>query len=231
MARALIIGMGAALAAALALPAAALEAPKDYAGAWTLSGVSEGDAACTLTLTDEGAIGGWGVEIPKDCFDKFGLSEDIAAWTVYPGGAIGFIDPLRAGKLRFEPTAIGGYVAEPDEGPPLALDRAGQGDVELTDQQRMSGAWRFTGLGGTPTCTVVLTSAPDGMSGELRRTDACGPPWSGIAITRWRRYNDHIIFLDRRSKRVADLSGNPVEGFTGSARGALVGFSRQQGGQ
>ncbi|MDP1738945.1 MAG: AprI/Inh family metalloprotease inhibitor [Caulobacter sp.] len=221
----------AGLFAALALPAAALEAPRDYAGRWTLSGVSEGDEVCTLTLTDQGAIGGWGIAIPRDCFDRLGLSEDIAAWTLTPGGAISFIDPLRKEKLRFEPTAIGGYVAEPDAGPPLALDRAGQGDVELTDQQRMTGRWTFTGLGGAPTCTVVLTAAPDGLSGALRRTDACRPPWSGIAITRWRRYDDRIIFLDRLSQRVAALSGNPVEGFSGNARGALVGFSRQPDGQ
>ena len=43
----------------LASPAAALDAPKDYAGKYTLSGVSEGDASCKLTLTDEMTIGGW----------------------------------------------------------------------------------------------------------------------------------------------------------------------------
>jgi len=221
----------ACLVAALALPAAALEAPKDYAGRWTLSGVTEGDPICTLILTDDGAIGGWAVDIPRDCFDKLGLSEDIAAWTVHPAGAISFIDPLRKAKLRFEPTAIGGYVAQRDDGPPLALDRAGRGDVDLTDQQRMTGRWRFTGLGGTPTCTVVLTSAPDGMSGALRRTAACGAPWSDFEITRWRRYDDRIIFLDRRGQRQAILSGSPVAGFSGNTRGALVGFSRQPDGQ
>lgn len=221
----------AGLFAALALPAAALEAPRDYAGRWTLSGVSEGDEACTLTLTSGQAIGGWGVDVPKACVDRFAWSADIGAWTVLPNGAIAFIDPLRNVILRFEPTAIGGYVAEPGAGPPLALDRAGQGDVDLTDQQRMSGRWLFTGLGGIPTCTVVLTAAPDGLSGALRRTDDCRAPWSGIAITRWRRYDDRIIFLDRLSQRVAALSGNPVEGFSGNARGALVGFSRQQDGQ
>lgn len=221
----------AGLFVALALPAAALEAPKDYAGNWTLSGVSEGDAVCTLTLTDEGAIGGWGIAIPQDCFSKFGLSRDIAAWTVDPGGAISFIDPLRKAKLRFEPTAIGGYVAGAGAGPPLALDRAGRGDAALTDQQRMTGRWRFTALGGTPTCTVVLTAAPDGLSGALRRTDDCRAPWSDIEITRWRRYDDRIIFLDRRGQREAVLSGDPVEGFSGNTRGALIGFSRQPDGQ
>ena len=120
----MILGLGAVLLAALALPAVAREAPKDYAGKWTLSGVSEGDAACTLTLTSEQAIGGWAVDLPRDCVDKFAVAEDAAAWTLVPGGAIAFIDPLRHVVLKFDPTAIGGYVAHPAGAEPIALDRA-----------------------------------------------------------------------------------------------------------
>ena len=114
----------AALAALVAVPAVAREAPADYAGQWTVSGVTEGAEVCLITLGDEAAIGGWTLEAPQDCFDRLGIPRDVAAWVVYPDGAIGFIDPLRRTLLTFAPTAIGGYVAEPERGEPLSLDRA-----------------------------------------------------------------------------------------------------------
>jgi hypothetical protein len=108
----------------IALPAVAREAPADYAGPWTISGVTEGAEVCTIILGGEPAIGGWTVDVPQDCIDKLGVPEDVAAWTVYPDGAVGLIDPLREVLLMFTPTDIGGYVAEPGAGEPLALDRA-----------------------------------------------------------------------------------------------------------
>lgn len=114
-----------ALAASLLLAAspAAARPPQDRAGRYTLSGVSEGDPVCRVKLGSEMAIGGWSLTLAKDCYRKFGLSRDIAAWTVDTNGAIAFIDPLRQPLIRFAPTAIGGYVGEGPNGQPLSLDR------------------------------------------------------------------------------------------------------------
>ncbi len=117
------LGLAAALAAGLTLPAAAQDSPPDYAGPWTISGVTEGAEVCTIALGSEAAIGGWTLDVPQDCVDRLAVPEDVAAWTLYPDGAIGFIDPMRRLLLKFEPTDIGGYVTKPDAGDPLALDR------------------------------------------------------------------------------------------------------------
>jgi len=117
-------GLAAILAAGLTLPAAAQDSPTDYAGKWTISGVAEAAEVCTITLGDGAAIGGWTLDVSRDCFDNLGVPEDVAAWTVYPDGAIGLIDPMRKVLLMFAPTDIGGYVAERAGGEPLALDRA-----------------------------------------------------------------------------------------------------------
>lgn len=231
MKRSVTIGLAGALLAALvaapALPAAALDAPRDYTGGWTLSGVSEGAESCKVNLTQEEAIGGWGLTLADDCQGKFDLSEDIAAWTVYPNGAIGFIDALRHVVLKFEPSGVGGYVAQPARGEPLSLDRATARDAALTEQQRMSGTWTLTELGGTPTCTVQLTAGADGMSGTLRKPGACRPPWARTDLARWVRKGDRITLLDRKGKPVGVLGGDSFEGFTGDTRGVFVGFIRQ----
>lgn len=217
----------AALFAALALPAAALEAPKDYAGKWTLSGISEGDAACTLILTAKPVIGGWGVDAPKDCIDRFAAIEDVAAWTVSPGGVIAFIDPLRKVVLKFEPTAVGGYLAHPAGGEAIALDRA-RVDIALTERERMAGAWTLTTLGGAPTCRLKLTATTNGLSGGLRRAAPCQAPWAKAAFATWRRSGGKITLYDGGGRAVVILKGDSVQGFTGTVKGAFVGFVRQR---
>lgn len=215
----------AALAALIALPAAALEAPKDYAGKWTLSGLSEGDEVCTLKLTSEEAIGGWGVDVPKDCIDKFPVTEDAAAWSVLPDGAVLFIDPLRHVLLKFEPVEIGGYVAHPAKGEAIALDRF-RVDVELTDQQRMQKVWLLTALGGDPTCVLRLTSAADGKSGTIRNMSRCKAPWAGVQFGSWKRKGEKIVLLNTAGKTVITLKGDPIEGFDGeTASGDFVGLT------
>lgn len=216
----------AATLTAVALPVTALEAPRDYAGDWTLAGLSEGAEVCDVILTDDPAIGGWSVQLAADCQDKFVLPEDIAAWTVLPGGAVAFINPLRQVLLRFEPAEIGGYVAQPAAGEPIALDRA-NAQPELTEQQRMTGVWTLTELGGTPTCRLQVTAAADGLSGKLRRLETCRAPWIGADLAGWRRTGDKIILLSRRGKPVATLSGDSFDGFGGERNGVYVGFIRQ----
>lgn len=218
----------AVLAAAVAFPAAALEAPKDYAGQWTISGVSEGAEVCTVTLGDEGAIGGWVLDVPKDCFEKFGFSEDVAAWTVYPDGAIGFINPLRKMLLRFEPAPIGGYVAEPDEGQPLALDRAGQSDRELTERERMSGRWALMSMGQV-VCAWQSKPAADGMKGKLTPSKPCQPAWAKKKIVAWERAGGRLMLIDVRGRMVRALPGDGVEGFFSPPEaGENLGFVRDR---
>ncbi|MES2035507.1 MAG: AprI/Inh family metalloprotease inhibitor, partial [Pseudomonadota bacterium] len=192
-----VLCLGALLAAIVALPAAALDAPKDYAGKWTLSGLSEGADVCTVDLGDEGAIGGWTIKVPKDCVQKFGVSTDIAAWTVYPDGAIGFIDPMRKLLLKFEPSQIGGYVATPDEGEGLSLDRVTPGgDKPLTEQQRMSGKWAL-GEMGDRLCTWTSTPDAAGMKGTLKPLAPCQPAWAAKGIVGWRRAGGKLLLVDK----------------------------------
>lgn len=202
----------AALFAAVALPAAALEAPKDFAGKWSLGGVSEGDESCTLTLGDEGAIGGWTIDIPQDCFDKLGISTDIAAWTLYPDGAIGFIDPLRKPLLRFGPAEIGGYVGEPSEGPTLSLDRLDPDAKEPTEQERMSGRWALMSMGDT-LCAWESKASKDGQKGTLKAAAPCQPAWAGRKVVAWERAKGRLMLIDAKGKMVLALPGDSIEGF------------------
>ena len=227
MKRALIIGVGLALASAgLAMAqTAAQNAPGDYAGHWTLSGVSEGAEVCDVTLTADEAIGGWAVALASDCQKKFNLSDDIAAWTVLQNGSIGFIDAVRHVVLRFAPADIGGYIATPQGSEPIALDRA-VATPELTEQQRMSGSWSFNALCGAPVCAVTLTSAADGLSGTVKKRGACHAPWTRTDFSTWKRKAGKIALLDHKGKVITRLGGDSLGGFTGDFGGVFVGLVR-----
>lgn len=227
-----LAALAALVAFTITLPAnaAPLKAPGDYAGAWTISGLSEGADVCTINLGDEGAIGGWTLDVPMDCVDKFGLSGDIAAWTVYPDGAIGFIDPLRKLKLKFEPSEIGGYVATPNEGPGLSLDRfVPGGDKELSEQERMGGRWALMSMGDT-LCAWNSTPSQDGMKGGLKQAWTCQQAWASKGIVKWQRAKGRLMLIDGKGKVVRTLPGDSIEGFFSPQESdEMLGFVRDWG--
>jgi hypothetical protein len=217
---------GAALliAALLASPAMAAERPSELAGAYWLGGVSEGDETCNVTLGQEPVVGGWSLELAPDCFEKLGMSTDIAAWTRGPDGQVRFIDALRKPLLIFEPAEIGGFVAQPDEGPPLSLDRA-VAEPELTEQQRMGGQWAVTRLGGDIVCRYASTSDKAGMKGTLKPSAGCPAPWS--KVSRWEIAKGRLMLVDTAGKMVVALPGDSIQGFDGEdSKGDFVGFVR-----
>lgn len=211
------------IAALLATPALAAD-PADHAGAWWIGGVSEGDESCNVTLGTEPVVGGWSLELAKDCEEKLGVSSDIAAWTVGAGGQIRFIDALRKPLLVFEPSQIGGFVAQPDEGQPLSLDRVVDAP-EPTEQQRMSGQWAMTRMGGDIVCRYASTADKPGLKGTLKPAADCPAPWS--KVTRWTIAKGRVTLFDTAGKTVVVLPGDSIQGFDGEdSKGEFVGFVR-----
>lgn len=207
----------------LASPALAAD-PVDHAGAYWISGVSEGAESCDVTLGTEPVIGGWSLELAKDCYTEFKLSRDIAAWTVGADGSVRFIDPLRKVLVSFEPVEIGGFVADIGGPEPIALDRA-VNEPELTEQDRMSGQWVVTRMGGDIQCRLASTSDQAGRKGKLTPGAGCKAPWS--SLTRWEAKGGRIQLFDGKGKVLLGLKGDSIEGFDGDdAKGELIAFTR-----
>lgn len=211
------------IAALMASPALAAE-PADHAGPYWMGGVSEGDESCNVTLGTEPVVGGWSLDLANDCVDKLGVSSDIAAWNVGPQGQVRFINALRKTLLEFEPAEIGGFVAHPDEGEPLTLDRA-VNEPELTEQQRMSGQWAVTRLGGDIVCRYASTADKTGLKGTLKAGADCPAPWS--RLSRWTIAKGRVSLIDAAGKVVLTLPGDSIQGFDGDdAKGEFIGFMR-----
>lgn len=213
--------------AALIAGSALAADPQDHAGAYWLSGLSEGDETCDVTLGTEGVVGGWSIELADDCAADFDLPDGIAAWTMGGDGSVRFIDPLRKTLLTFEPTEIGGYVAQRRGQEPISLDRAMDGP-EPTEHDRMSGDWVLNRMGGATVCRLVMTSDADGASGELAAEPGCAPAYAGIV--RFKVAGERVQLLDRAGKSVLRLSGDSIQGFDGDdANREYIGFMRDWG--
>ncbi len=187
-----------------------------HAGVYTLSGASEGQPSCPVKLNTGGAIGGWQVAIGKSCRKKFHL-QDAAAWTVYPDGAIGFINPIRKVILKLEATSDGDYLSKPDARGFQAVLTHGDARKQkpLTPSQRMSGAWSLRGLGGTPRCAFTLTSDAAGGAGTLALKPGCAPQWAKKDWASWTLRKSRLTLADRKGKTLQTFKQDDVATFEG----------------
>lgn len=164
----------------------AQEPPLDWAqplaGPWILSGTSEGDAYCSLTLGDTGVIGGAAITFSPTCLQNFPLSE-VAGWTLQ-GNALTFIDPQRQTVFSFDPFAEGAYSSALPDGRSLALDRGGMEPEEVTSLL-FDGSYTLSGPNRAEPCGFMVT--PEGADhGLIEQSGLCPEEWKGKAWAKWR---------------------------------------------
>jgi hypothetical protein len=97
-------------------------------GAWEIRDHS-GRKRCRIELLKDAAIGGYQIEVGRDCARAFPVMEDISAWRLLEGWSIDLVDPLRKTRLRFE-TPDNRYVAFGD-----AKDIAGMDQLIKLDDR------------------------------------------------------------------------------------------------
>lgn len=94
------------------------EALRGMVGEWSLEQDDATKFQCTIGLTDQWAIGGFGVEIPEECLSG-GPTADIAAWSIDDAdGSVVFTDALRKPVLRLMEEGDGGIFASDIATPP-----------------------------------------------------------------------------------------------------------------
>jgi hypothetical protein len=199
--------IAAALTAAVS-PAAVPDALRPIVGQWRLSDVG-GKIACTLTLTSEPSVAGYAMRVPLACRRGFPPLKDISAWNVDAQGAIVFADPTKKHLVVFAPQAGAPYEAKAPENKTWRLEpnRAVQ---QLSARERMTGAFRLSGPGGTVLCDLNLTANLFGNAGSVT-PGQCSAPWSDKAITAWALQRGRLTLFDAARKpllvlKVADAS-------------------------
>jgi len=180
--------IGAAWLVMAALPGGASRAAdpplswaKPMAGAWTLSGVSDGDPYCRLTLGADGAIGGASIDVSATCRRNFPL-EEVAAWTLRDGG-VALIDPLRHTVLMLARRPGGAYSGVLADGRQVSLDR-GAPPKPKSRQALLDGTFTLSGANNRSPCGFTI-SARSATAGRLEQAGACPANWKAKAWAKW----------------------------------------------
>lgn len=179
-----------------------------FAGEWTLSGVSEGDPYCLITLGDEGTIGGAALEISATCLRQFPLQEAFA-WTVRDDNALVLADAGRQAVLTLAPQTAESYSGEFEDGRMISFDRGGFPEPEL--DELMDGTFALSGYNNAEACGFYI-EAGGADSGPLDQVGDCADPWKGKDWSSWRREDGKLELLD--STRETILSLTRADAFT-----------------
>jgi len=172
-----VLPMGASPAASSPLPWA-----RPMAGAWTLSGVSDGDPYCRLTLGGDGVIGGASIEVSATCRRNFPL-EEVAAWTLRDGD-VTLIDAQRHTVLALSRHPGGGYGGVLADGRQVLLDK-GAPPKPRSRQALLDGTFTLSGPNNLAPCGFAVR-APAAAQGRLRQAGACPAGWKSQAWAAWR---------------------------------------------
>lgn len=209
---------GARLAFAFALAATGISAAsaaeptlawtRSYAGAWTLSGVTEGAPYCELSLGAEGAIGGASIKVSATCRRNFPL-EKVAAWTLR-GDDVVLIDSLRKAVLAFSRTDGGFYAARLPSGEVVSLERGGPNRPK-SRKELLDGTFTLSGPNNAAPCGFSV-SAESANTGDLEQVGACPANWKARAWRRWSFARGHLNLLAADGSTLLSLT--PADGFT-----------------
>jgi hypothetical protein len=195
---------------------------KPYAGAWTLSGVSEGDPVCGLTLGQDPVIGGASISVSATCRRNYPL-EDVAGWTL-SGKSIRLIDAVRAKVLNLEPAADKSYMGTFPDGRAVSLER-GPPDRPKSFRALVEDEATFTlsGPDNAGACGFSLT-AKTATTGLADQQGECAKPWKGRG---WKTYvlaGDMLSFRDKAGATILTLKRADAFTFMAEDKAAPVFF-------
>jgi hypothetical protein len=116
--------------------------------------------------------------------------------------------------------------AEDSHGLQLVLSKGG-GDRELSAQQRMSGGWSITGIGGQPRCSFTSRAAASGKAGTLTIKPGCAAKWKSAGWASWKQVGQKLTVYDTGGKALQTFTLWDVVTYEGEdARGEPIYFSR-----
>ncbi len=173
------------------------------AGEWLAAPV-DGSPGCRMTLTTEGAIGGYGIEGAEEaCAKTVPLLVDAAAWNFGDNGQIILIDPLRKVLVRFDEQE--GSPHRSNDGTHLFfLQGAPKGLDAVPTPDSLAGEWALKRPKGEVLCTVTL--GKDSLEDEthtLSPSGDCVSAVSKLKLFRWQQNGLSVSLLGKDGNSIA----------------------------
>jgi len=189
-----------------------LDWAQPFVGDWTLSGVSEGDPYCLITLGDEGTIGGATLDISATCLRRFPL-EEVSGWTLRDDSIV-LIDATRQPVLTLDHQTTDSYGGELADGRTVAFDRGGFDAPEL--DELMDGTFNLSGYNDQESCGFMV-EATSPTEGTIEQSGDCPAEWKDKGWSKWQIVSDKLELLDEGGAAIVTLTRE--DAFTFSADG------------
>lgn len=200
-------------------PAQAQDKPdwaQPYTGDWTLSGVSEGDPYCLITLMNEGSIGGARLNISATCMRNFPLYE-VIAWSPRDDSII-FTDHARQPVLTLEQQTQDSFGGELTDGRMVSFDRGGFDQPAL--EELMDGTFSLSGYNGKGSCGFMV-EATSSREGTLEQAGDCPDEWTDKGWSKWEFDSDKLKLLDGNGTAILTLTREDAFTFSADGYGSL----------
>jgi hypothetical protein len=161
-------------------------------GAWEFSNADH-DRVCHFNFRSDAVIGGFKLDIDKNCPNLFPSSKDMVAWSLDNYGDLRLLDAQ--GEEVVELTEVEGGMYDgftPEEGRYILQTAAAAPTLSADD---MVGDWAVARGAGKPICVLTLANSPAGDALALTVKPGCDPFVMRFAPSAWRIDQGALVLL------------------------------------
>jgi len=167
-------------------------------GAWEFSNADH-DKICRFNFRADAAVGGYKLDIDKNCANLFPSAKDIVAWTLDSYGTLRLLDARGIAVIELTEAESGIFDGfQPGEGR-YVLQSAAAAPVHSAED--MVGDWAVARATGKPICTLTLANNPAGPDNlTLKVKPGCDTLVTRFGPAFWRIDQGDLVLLSARGQ-------------------------------
>jgi len=170
-------------------------------GAWEFSNADH-DKICHFTFRSDTSLGGYRLDIDKNCPSLFPSTKDMVAWAVDNYGSLKLLDARGNAVVELTEVENGMYDGfTPEEGRYI-LQTAAAAPMRTADD--MAGDWAVARTAGKPICMLTLANSPASPAGPdplaLKVKPGCDAAVTRFNPAGWRMDQGELVLLSQRGE-------------------------------
>lgn len=179
-------------------PPALSDAANAMIGAWEFSNADH-DKVCRFNFRADAMVGGYKLDIDRNCASLFPSTKDVAAWAVDAYGTLRLLDARGDTIIELTEAESGIFDGfQPGEGR-YVLQSAAAAPVRSAED--MVGDWAIARETGKPICLLTLANNPAGAGVlALRVKPGCDALVTRFAPISWRVDQGELVLLSARGQ-------------------------------
>jgi hypothetical protein len=200
------VALGSMSAAAQEAPASA-DAMNAMIGNWEFSNADR-DKVCRFVFRSDAVIGGYKLDIDRNCAGVFPSTKDVAGWSLDGFGTLRLLDKAGNGVIELSEAEDGIFDGfQPGEGR-YVLQSAAAAPPRTAEE--LVGDWGIARGTGNPICLLTLASNPAGGDNlQLKVKPGCDAFVVRFGPVSWRVDRGELVLVSARGQTWRFEEGDP----------------------